>query len=238
VAQYDAVADDYEQRIVPRFRPVAEALAAVAAVPPGAVVVEVGAGTGGLTRLLCRDAVIVATDVSVRSLGIARNVAACDVVVGDQASLPVRSGAADYVVAQFTMLLDSPPALGEARRALRPGGVLAVAAWRDDYTEFDVLSQARVDAGLGPIPPYDEAAHAARLREAGFTELRFDALRLTNTWADADDYLAYRAAFGVAPVEPDVWDRYCNSIERAARAMHEVTFTWSVVLATAVAAAR
>ncbi len=236
MARYDSIASEYERRIVPRFQPIADALVRFASVPPGAFVVEIGAGTGGLTRRLPADAFVVASDIALSSLELARDAVPPAMMAGaDQTALPFRSGVADVVAAQFTMVLDSPAALREARRVLRPGGRLVVAAWRDDYTEFALLSAARVAVGLEPIPPYDEEAHAARLRDAGFGDLRFEAVRFTNTWSDADDYLAYRAAFGVMPLEPNVWADYCAAIERSVRAMPEVTFTWSVVLASGVA---
>jgi len=52
MAEYDTIASDYESKVVPKFRPIAERLAALAGPGPGDHVLELGAGTGGLSRLV------------------------------------------------------------------------------------------------------------------------------------------------------------------------------------------
>ena len=52
MADYDTIAAGYESRVVPKFRPIAERLAALAGLGPGDHVLELGAGTGGLSRLV------------------------------------------------------------------------------------------------------------------------------------------------------------------------------------------
>lgn len=96
----------------------------------GAVVVDVGAGTGISTRgLLARGARVTAIDPGERMLArLVSHAARPGVVVGDGNMLPLREGVADLVCyAQSWHWLRPADSIAEAVRVLRPGGVLA--AW-------------------------------------------------------------------------------------------------------------
>lgn len=108
-------------------------------VPAGATIVEAGAGTGRVTRLLAPSARrIYAFDGAPAMLRVARQRLVGDglrnvhLAVADHRRLPLRSGGADLAVEgwAFGHLLDAPEgwqvavdaALGELRRSVRPGG--------------------------------------------------------------------------------------------------------------------
>jgi ubiquinone/menaquinone biosynthesis C-methylase UbiE len=135
---YDALvtAEDCEGHL----RPALEAIAPLA----GATVLEVGAGTGRVTRLLLEaGARVVAAEPAAAMREVARrNVAGlpagrCALLGADVLALPVRAGWADIAIAGWVLgHLRSwhaarwretiARALGEMDRTLRPGGTLVV----------------------------------------------------------------------------------------------------------------
>ncbi len=110
--------------------------------PDGAVVVEMGAGTGRLTRWLARSARrVLAVDASghmlgeaVRGLG-AAGLAGWNPVIADNRCLPVPDGIADLCIEGWSFghlvgddgdLSDAARAVDEMLRVLRPGGTAVV----------------------------------------------------------------------------------------------------------------
>ena len=144
MSQYDDVAEEYEARIVPRFRAIAERLMAVADLRPADRVLDVAAGTGGLSRLVARRigdrGRLILVDTSSGMLGVARRILETappgalgapkvETIVANLEALPLDDGSVDVVVAQMTPVLDSEAGVAEAFRVLSPGGRLAVVAW-------------------------------------------------------------------------------------------------------------
>jgi ubiquinone/menaquinone biosynthesis C-methylase UbiE len=157
-AEYDALvsAEDCDGHLLPAL----EALAPVA----GARVLEVGAGTGRITRLLVgRGARVVGVDRAPAMLEVARRrleamnaPSAWELHCADAAELPVPDAWADVAVAgwvfgHFRLWMPADwraaigRALGEMRRALKPGGALIV---------IETLGTGRED----PAPPSPELA--------------------------------------------------------------------------------
>ncbi len=101
----------------------------------GAVVVDVGAGTGAASRAATAAgaAVVIAVDAAYGMLaaGSRRRPPA---VVGDATHLPVRTASADVVLAAFSFNHLADPAAGfaEAARVARPGGAIAVSTYAAD----------------------------------------------------------------------------------------------------------
>ncbi|MEV4755728.1 class I SAM-dependent methyltransferase [Micromonospora sp. NPDC049559] len=125
-----------------RFRPPYPRTAAswIAAAPPPARVVDLGAGTGILTRTLIGlgyDVVPVEPDEAMRARLAAATLGATP-LAGSAESIPLRDGEADAVVAGTAYhWFDRDRAHAEAARVLRPGGAFA-AIWniRDNTVDW------------------------------------------------------------------------------------------------------
>lgn len=159
----------YEAYLVPLiFRPYAEDLANHLAGRPLFRVLEIAAGTGVLTRqlatVLSRDVAIVATDLNRPMLDTAAAIGTIRPVEwreADAMQLPFADGAFDAVVCQFGVMFfpDKASAFAEARRVLRPGGLLLFNVWdRIEENEF----AHTVTAALEPLFPNDPPRFLAR----------------------------------------------------------------------------
>lgn len=118
---------------------VAEAVVKACAVKAGEIALDVGAGTGFLTRrLLTAGADVVAVDPSSAMLAqLSANLPGQPVVTrpGTAEALPVETGTADVVTANMMLHHAEDPgaAVREMARTLKPGGRLAIA----DLTEHN-----------------------------------------------------------------------------------------------------
>ncbi|ALG08042.1 class I SAM-dependent methyltransferase [Kibdelosporangium phytohabitans] len=117
-----------------QHRPAVPELAADWLLPAGiGVVVDVGAGTGHMTRILLKRAGrVVAVDPDPQMVAWLREkFPDASVHVGSSEALPVADGCADAVVSSNAWHWFDPPKAGaEAARCLKPGGVLGV-SWHD-----------------------------------------------------------------------------------------------------------
>jgi SAM-dependent methyltransferase len=131
---------------------------------PRATLVDIGTGAGVLVidawrRWGARGLRVVSTDASRGMLDAARQQAAAagipdaalEWLHGDAAHLPLPDAAADVIVSSFVYQLvpDRHAAFREARRVLRPRGVLALTTWLDVETPFAPADEFR-RGGLGP----------------------------------------------------------------------------------------
>jgi SAM-dependent methyltransferase len=133
---FDRAAAAYD-RLRPAYPAgVYDAIARLSGIPlAGALVVEVGAGTGIATReLRGRGARVLAVDLSLAMLRVQANAADRAVARGER--LPLRAGAADLVCAATAWhWLDGAAGAAEAVRVLRPGGALAL--WWNTLADRD-----------------------------------------------------------------------------------------------------
>ncbi len=180
----------YEEYLVPLiFQPYAEDLARRLASRPPSRVLEIAAGTGVVTRQLAsvlpEASGIVATDLNGPMLEQAARIGTSRRVEWQQAdamNLPFEVDTFDAVVCQFGVMFfpDKAKAFAEARRVLRPGGMLLFSVWdRIEENEF----AATVTSALASLFPEDPPRFLARtphgyhdstridrdLRDAGFT---------------------------------------------------------------------
>ena len=159
----------YEQYLVPLiFEPYAEDLAKRLAARACSRVLEIAAGTGALTRQLASvlpsDVSIVATDLNRSMLDLAAEIGTKRPVEwreADAMQLPFEEAQFDAVVCQFGVMFfpSKPQAFAEARRVLKPGGVLLFNVW--DRIEENEFADA-VTSGLESIFPHDPPRFMAR----------------------------------------------------------------------------
>jgi SAM-dependent methyltransferase len=169
-ASFGAVAGQYD-----RVRPGYPDAALAWMLPAGARrVVDLGAGTGKLTRLLAARGLRVTAvepDAAMRAVlaGASPDV---DVRAGSGESMPLDDGQEDAVlVAQAWHWMDAGDAAREAARVLRPGGLLGI-VWNamdvevDWVRELDALLQPHGRstgraAEPGPFPGFGPVEHAS-----------------------------------------------------------------------------
>jgi len=130
---YDDVAKTYEDLNAPIFFDApARALVEVAGIHRGEKVLDVGAGTGAVTRAaVSTGAEAVALDVSTNMLMAARRGGATHVVNGALPFLPLVDASFDAALSAFVLThVDDPDAsVRDMRRVLRRGGRIALSAW-------------------------------------------------------------------------------------------------------------
>ncbi|HEX8581248.1 MAG TPA: methyltransferase domain-containing protein [Acidimicrobiales bacterium] len=148
------------ERARPGYPPeVVDLLAAELGLGPGRTVVDLGAGTGKLTRLLPPTGarVVAVEPVAAMRDTLARLVPEAEVVDGTAEAMPLEDGSADAVtVAQAFHWFDAPAALAELARVLRPGGGLALLWNTRDESEPWVAELSRlIHWHDSPIPTYD-----------------------------------------------------------------------------------
>ena len=160
----------YERYLVPLiFQPYAADLAQRVVARTPARVLELAAGTGVVTRELAQrlpaSCAIVASDLNPPMLeeaaarGTSRPV---EWRVADALQLPFADASFDAVVCQFGAMFfpDKARAFGEARRVLRPGGVLLFNAW--DALEHNVFTDV-VTQAMARVFPEDPPRFFARV---------------------------------------------------------------------------
>lgn len=164
---------------------------------PGGSVLEIACGTGLATRRirarLDPSVKLVATDLSAAMLDYARSQVESDGIEwreADACKLPFADGefAAAACALGFMFPPDRAQAFAEARRVLRPGGLLAFSVWDRIEDNPTGLVGAEALEGLAPGDPdlvfrtQYELADTGLLRrlvaDAGFTEVRIDRVAL------------------------------------------------------------
>jgi SAM-dependent methyltransferase len=155
-------------------------------VPSSATVLELGAGTGKLTRLLVSrfDRVIAVEPAEAMRRLLVEYVPQAEVLAGAAERVPLAAASVDAVfVAEAFHKFDDERALTEIARVLRPGGAL-VLLW---------------NVPAGPTEPSIEAAEDF-LHERGpdRRDVGYDPLDLNSTRFESGEW---RRAFGHAPFE-------------------------------------
>ncbi len=159
---YQASADTYEQAR-PGYSPEAVAhLVAGLGLAPGDTVVDLGAGTGKLTRALVA---VGAATIAVEPVEAMRRIFASvlpgvPMVGGTAEQLPLRrAGVAAVAIGQAFHWFDAPTALAEIHRVLRPGGRLGM-VWnvRDESVGWVAALTRLIDSHVGAGPTFRSGA--------------------------------------------------------------------------------
>jgi SAM-dependent methyltransferase len=230
-ASFGGVAAHYE-----RYRP-GPPPAAVDWILPARVstVVDLGAGTGALARLLVERAdevIAVEPDDRMRAV-LADTVPGARAVAGRGESMPLPDGSVDAVVASSSWhWMDPVPTLHEVARVLVPGGTLA-ALWSGPDPESPFLAQAQALLGGGGAVPLDEQEQTVLSRALNDRSATVQALEIPPgvpfeqpeqtviTWdvsLDTDELIGLLGTFSwVILMEDDVRDGLFETARRLLR---------------------
>ncbi|WP_438001121.1 methyltransferase domain-containing protein [Sorangium sp. So ce185] len=183
---WEMVAGDYAVDVVPHFERYAADALRLAAIGPGARVLDVAAGPGTLSLLAAREAQVTALDFSPAMVERLRERAAraglaVDARVGDGMALPFEDGAFDAAFSMFGLMFfpDRDRGFRELFRVLRPGGRAVVGSWApmDRSPIMDELFSALraelpgLPFGEGKAPLGDPAEFRAEMEAAGFRDV-------------------------------------------------------------------
>ncbi len=211
-----AHADRYEATATGYWR----VLLAAVAIDRDAAILDIGCGTGRSTREAARVASsgsVLGVDLSARMLEHARAAVSTEGLSNvrfEQADAqvhPFPPGAFDLALSAFGTMFFADPAAAFANiaRALRPGGGLALLAWRGlEHNEW--MAAIRDALALGralPTPPVgapgpfglaDRSSTQRILTDAGFVDVGFDEVTEAIRFGDdTDDAFSFVATFGI-----------------------------------------
>jgi SAM-dependent methyltransferase len=222
-AQGGTAPANYQEFLVPAmFAPFAETLVAQAGVEERSRVLDVACGTGVVSRAAARRAgtsgSVTGLDLGEPTLAIARSIkqeegaAPIEFRQSDAAALDVESDAFDIAICQqgLQFFPDRPAALAEMRRALKPGGRLAIATWtgleRNPFGAVVEALERHVSADAASMLASPFALAASELEGlvvgAGFSDVEVRQEEQECTWAARPEQFAHRviASGPLAPI--------------------------------------
>jgi ubiquinone/menaquinone biosynthesis C-methylase UbiE len=219
---------NYQQFLVPAmFDRFAKTLVEQAGVAAGDRVLDVACGTGAASRAIARvagaDGSVTGVDLGEPTLAVARSfepeegAAPIEFLQADATQLPLPDASFDVAICQqgLQFFPDRVAALAEMRRALKPGGTLAVATWtaaeQNPFGRVIEALEKHIGKDAAQVLHSPFALPAADLRkaieDAGFTDVDMRVEEQECTWASTPDEFAERTiaagplaqAFAAAP---------------------------------------
>jgi SAM-dependent methyltransferase len=178
---FDAIGDRYDEAFPHKEGQIAAGGWLAASLGPGALVLDLGCGTGLPTarQLVRAGARVTCVDLSAGMLALAReNVPGATFLQADMADLgtggPLAAGSFDGVAAFFSLLMlprpEIPHALGAIRNLLRPAGLLALSMVEADVDDVAIPFLGNTIRVSGYLR--DELHHV--VADAGFDVIKED----------------------------------------------------------------
>ena len=198
------------------------------AVSEGTRLLDVGCGSGFALRLAAdRGAAVAGLDASSALLDIARaRTPDADLRLGDMYALPWSDATFDVVTSFNSIWAGCEPAVAEATRVLRPGGMFAMTFWGPPkrlgllpyfMTVAENSPPSHVTATLGQSDTGRPGVAEAMIASAGLQVLERGAVAVTNEFPDLDTFT--RAAIAAGPSFPALEqvgeDRFRQALEAA-----------------------
>ncbi|MBA4330250.1 MAG: dimethylmenaquinone methyltransferase [Polaromonas sp.] len=232
---WDLAASDYEALWQAQLAPAQAGLLALAALKPGDKVLDVACGTGLVSLQAARDVGpqgrVVGVDLSGQMVEAAtRRATGCGLanvdfarMDGEALAMPDEGFDAALCALGLMYMPEPAQALREMRRALRPGGRMAVAVWgeraRCGWSAVFPIVDAEVASEVCPLffSLGQEGVLAGLCEQAGFRAVTPHRMQATLAYADAGQ--ACDAAFVGGPVAL-AWARFGPEVRERVRARY------------------
>lgn len=205
---WEAVADGFDRRMTPRTMTIGQHVADLLPLGPGVRVLDVGAGSGGLSIPAARTgADVVAVDVSptmverLRARADAEGLSRLEARVGDGMALGLEDDSVDVAMSLngVSLFPDLAGGLGELIRVTRPGGEVALVLF-GPLPEVEpiafflgalrAVAPDRLPPPTAPLPPFRLASPGAlprTLRDAGLRDVSVTEVVWEPSFTSADD---------------------------------------------------
>ncbi|MFO0724031.1 MAG: class I SAM-dependent methyltransferase [Myxococcota bacterium] len=238
---WNLVADGYTEDVPWMLEPIASRALELAALPRGALVLDVACGPGTLAFLAAKTAAEVqAIDFSpemiahLERLRTAREIKNVTAQVGDGQALPFPDARFDAAFSMFGLMFFPDRARGfrELHRTLVPGGKAVVSSWAPAsassfmqvlFSALRAADAAKPEVKPDPLSLENPAVFEREMREAGFAEVTIHRHVQEVPWTSAQSLWA-RLSRGCAPLMlmkrqlgPKAWGererRICRHLE-------------------------